>query len=168
MTSTTRLAELEAIVQSASGVSWALETTSDGERVVRVRFADGSVETLRVTREREPAATPDVEFVASSRSDLGRLVACLRGEATLDAHELDEIERRCMRASAAPWRAFLEDGGAIGGSNVIWVSDDDLAPDLYIWHGTTLAPGADYELVAAARNEIPELSRWVRRLIESE
>ena len=63
---------------------------------------------------------------------------------------LDEIEVRFGRASPPPWKVFLEEAGGIAGSNVIWVSDHDDEPDLCLWLNDQLAPGANFEFVAAA------------------
>jgi hypothetical protein len=51
---------------------------------------------------------------------------------------------------------FLESDGGGSGSNVISVSDAE-EPDLYIWRGEQLASDADFEFVAAARQDIPQL-----------
>jgi hypothetical protein len=158
-----RLTALEILVSAVSGHRWRLDWTEHREPVIAVEFADGHAEQLRITREAAPAGTADVEFIANSRSDLERLVDCIRGRTRLTTDELDVIEQRADAASPGPWRVFLEAEGGIGGSNVITVSDGDDEPDLYIWRGEDLAPDAEFELIAAARNEIPELLDHVRK-----
>jgi hypothetical protein len=112
---------------------------------------------MRVTRDRKPASGEDVEFIGRVRDDIDRLLGQIHGTLQLDEVELDVIEGRCERASAAPWKVFLEDDGGVGGSNVIWVTDRDDEPDLYLWLGDELAPSADFEFVAAARQDVPAL-----------
>jgi hypothetical protein len=124
---------------------------------VYVTFADGTGQLMRLTRDLQPASANDVTFVSAARQDIQRLIAALRlGDAVGD-HELAEIERRCRAASPGPWQAFLESDGGIGGSSVIRVSDDDDELDLYLWIGKDLAPDADFEFVASAREDIPRL-----------
>jgi hypothetical protein len=67
------------------------------------------------------------------------------------------IRARCDAASPGPWRAFLEEDGGLGGSSVIWVTDGDEVPDLYLWLDGRPASGADFEFVAEAREDIPRL-----------
>jgi hypothetical protein len=40
---------------------------------------------------------------------------------------------------------------------VIWVSDRDDEPDLYLWMDSEPAPNDDWEFVAHAREDIPRL-----------
>jgi hypothetical protein len=47
--------------------------------------------------------------------------------------------------------------GGLGGSSVIWVTDGDEVPDLYLWLDGRPASGADFEFVAEAREDIPRL-----------
>ena len=75
--------------------------------------------------------------------------------------ELAEIEARCRAASPAPWTAFIEADGGLGGCDVIRVSEQDNEPDLYLWFGLgllDLAPSANFRFVAAARQDILDLS----------
>jgi len=161
------IGELDAIVAraaAASGTSWDLARTTDGEPSITVRFSDGRRESLRLTRDQQPASAADVEFVAHSRADVGRLSATLSGRDVLSEIELRAIEKRARQASPSPWRPFLETDGGTGGSSVIWVTDSDDEPDLYLWLGDSLAPPEDFEFVAAARADIPRLLAAVKRL----
>jgi hypothetical protein len=157
-----QLAEIEARARAATGDRWEVVADRDAASVVHATSAEGDKH-LRITREAEPAASNDVEFIGNARRDVHRLVAGLRGPDRLSGDELDEIQRRCDGASPAPWRAFLEDDGGIGGCNVIWVSDSDDEPDLYLWLGSEIASGADFEFVAAVRQDIPDLLAATRR-----
>jgi hypothetical protein len=152
-----RLAKMQSLLSQAWGSSWTLSKTKTGEPVVAVDFSDGRTQTLRVTREDLPASARDIEFIANSRHDLERLIARIEGTADLTEAELAAIDARGRGASPAPWRLFLEPDDGIGGGNVIWVSDRDDEPDLYLWRETQPASDADFELVATARNEIGEL-----------
>lgn len=145
---------IEAYLAAASGHEWTV-VESDSARVL-VRLAGGSQRVMRVTRGFEPAATGDVRFIAHSRQDLQRLVDGIRGKATLSGPELDAIAQRCSQTSPGPWTAFIESEGEPG-SDAIRVSELDSEPDMYLWFGDSLAPSADYRLVAAARQYVPAL-----------
>lgn len=133
-----------------------------------VTFTDGHAEVFRVTREREAASREDVEFIGHARRDVLRLLAALDGESRLSRKDVDDIEDRYSRASAAPWQVFLESDGGIGGCSVIVISDDDDQPDLYLWRpgdqwrDIDIAPDSDFEFVAAARLDIPKLVAALR------
>ncbi len=157
--------ELEAIERrsrAASGETWEATLLDDGTLGVRVGFADGTHGLMRLTRDFNPASAADVEFVAATRRDIQCLIVALRSGEPLSNRELEDIERRCEAASPGPWRPFLESGGGLGGSSVIGVSDSDDEPDLYVWLGASLAPDADFEFVATARQDIPRLLVAVR------
>ena len=72
------------------------------------------------------------------------------------------IERRAAAASPPPWKAFLASDGGVAGSSVIWVSDRDDEPDMYLWLDGAIAPDADFEFVAAVRQDVPRLLEAVR------
>lgn len=159
------LDELEAIERrsrAASGETWEAAQLDDGTLGVRVVFADGTQGVLRLRRDLHPASAADVEFVAAVRRDIQRLIGALRSGQPLGDRELEAIERRCQGATPGPWRPFLESEGGLGGSSVIWVSDRDDESDLYLWLGAELAPDADFEFVATARQDIPRLLDAVR------
>jgi hypothetical protein len=170
MISTAELAEIMARSHAASGSSWNLGRDQAGNPVVRVAFPDGHEEILRVTRERTPASTSDVEFIAHARQDVERLVEVLRGTLEVEAEELEDIDARCRRASPGPWMVSLESDGGVGGSNVITVGFDDNEPDLYLWRGDDwsswehddVASDGDFEFVASVRQHIPKLLEALR------
>jgi hypothetical protein len=159
--------ELEAIERrsrAASGETWEATRLDDSTLGIRVVFASGTHELLRLMRDLHPATAADVEFVAAARQDIQRLIGALRSGEPLGDRDLDDIARRCQAASPGPWRPFLESAGGLGGSSVIWVSDREDEPDLYVWLGATHAPDADFEFVATARQDIPRLLEAVRGL----
>lgn len=158
------LAAIEARLAAATGDRWQPGSDPEGVPVVYVGFPDGREDVLRITRERVPASIGDINFIGYARRDLERLIGVVRGVADLADAELDQIEARLASASPAPWRVFLEADGGIGGSNVISVSDGDDEPDLYLWRDGKLAADVDFEFVAAARQDIPDLIAEVRRL----
>jgi hypothetical protein len=162
------LAGITARLSAATG-EWSQPRRDDqGHLVVVAGRSAGTEEILRVSRDGVPASDEDVEFIARARHDLERLMASLRGEMRLSDRELDAIAERCARASPGPWLASLEREGGIGGPNVITVSMDDDEPDLYLWRGgdwtswDRLADDADFEFVAAARQDIPDLLAALR------
>ena len=145
-------------------VAWAeeIDGMSGGLGLLTYLIEAGRTSDLRVTRDGNPASAADVDFVTSSRDDLERLVAHARGGSPSSAEQLDEIEERVRLAGPGPWHAFLQSDGGIGGTSVLRVSDEDDEPDMYLWRGDELASDADFELVAAARNEIPRLIQAAR------
>jgi hypothetical protein len=151
------LTEIEARAAATTGLGWSAGRLGDGAPAVVVRLSDGSSEQLDVTRERDRAIDDDVLFIAHARRDVERLIAAHRGGTPIAETELDDIDSRCARASPGPWKAFLETEGGLGGSNVIWVSERDDEPDLYLWYRGSMASDADFEFVASARQDIPRL-----------
>jgi hypothetical protein len=151
------LAAIERRCRAASGETWEAMPLDDGTLGIRVVFRDGTYGIMRLSRDFQPASAADVAFVAAARRDIQRLIGVLRSGEPLGDQELEEIARRCQAATAGPWRAFLESEGGLGGSSVICVSDTEDAADLYVWLGATLAPDADFDFVASARQDIPRL-----------
>lgn len=156
------LAAIEARLAAVAGEDWE-PAQREGLPVVLVRFADGCEGVMRVTRDGVTAGEDDIEFIGRARRDIGRLLAEVRGDGVIAETDLDDIGRRCSRASPPPWRVFLERDGGIGGSNVIWVSDRDDEPDLYVWLDGELARDADFEFIAAARQDVPVLLAAARQ-----
>jgi hypothetical protein len=150
--------EMERRERAASGVGWGPGPGAS----IEVTEGDGRVWRLRVTREREPAGAGDVEFIGHARADVAALLSHVRAVGRLGAGELDRIARRVGAASPAPWRAFLESDGGVGGCSVIVVSDRDDEPDLYLWRGDAPAADQDFAFVAAARQAIPRLLEAAR------
>lgn len=142
---------------------WEVTTDSDGQITVRVTPPDGEARPFRATRDSQPAGMDDVRFLAHAPGDLRRLLSHVRGKRQCTPEELDEINHRASKASCGPWRVFLKSEGGIGGDSVIWVSDDDVEPDLYLWLGTEPAPDIYFDVLASARQDIPELLREIQR-----
>lgn len=155
MISETELRDMQARADAASGDTWHPGEENGSPVVIVAADRERSVLTLR--RDLAPASAADVAFVAHARDDLARLITALVGGAELTATEWATIAARSDSASPGPWTPFLTDDGGIGGSNVIWVSDDDDQPDLYIWIDSEPAPNGDYEFVAHVREDIPRL-----------
>jgi hypothetical protein len=155
------LEAIEARLSAVSGVRWEVIELDGGQLGVEVIFADGHPTVMQVTRNRTPASNVDVLFIGRSRSDIQRLLLAIQGKMVLSPIELAEIEARCRAASPAPWTAFIEVDGGIGGCDMIRVTDDqDDEPDLYLWFGPglkDLAPSANFRFVAAARRDILDL-----------
>jgi hypothetical protein len=82
----------------------------------------------------------------------------------LSEQELSELEALTEAAAApAPWVAFVE-GPGIGGDSMIRVDGiGDFPPDMYIMYGREIAPSADIEFIAAARNYMPRLLAELRQ-----
>jgi len=70
--------------------------------------------------------------------------------------ELDEIERRCAAASPGPWRSFIEGRDHESGSDFIQTVADDIE--------LSGATKEDQDFIARARQDIPRLVEYVRRL----
>lgn len=156
--------ELDEIARRAQGASpmpWTL--ASDLERGDFIIAGSEGQFQIQVKRDFAPASTEDLEFIAHARQDVPRLVDAIRTRGTLSDAELDAIEARAARASEPPWVPFIEDEQPIGGSSVIWISDDPAAPDMYIWLGPVIAPREDVAFIANARQDVPALVTEARR-----
>lgn len=154
---------LKHLAAAASGDEWIPSWDANGERVVEVRLRGGGRGTIRVKRDLDPARIEDVEFIAQSRADIVALVNAFQSGEGLDGEELDAMEERYSKAAPAPWRAFVQTDGGLGGTNVIQVKGPDDAPDIYLWLDGEIAPPEDYEFVAAARNAIPIMISAMRK-----
>lgn len=152
-----RLSSIEARFRTLGQGQWEAVTLSADRTAIRVTTDDHPDQFLRVTRESEPAGEEDVQFIAHAPDDLRCLLGHLRGERRCTSEELDAIRSRSDRASRPPWTAFLKSKGGVGGDSVIWISEGDDEPDLYLWVDSEPAPDAYFEFVAAARQDIPEL-----------
>lgn len=162
MISDIELGKIEARAADATGVRWE-PGTKDGRSVVSIDLGDGSALQLSVSRERVAASEQDVDFIAHARDDVQTLLAFLCDEVPLSSARLEDVARRCDQASPAPWTVFLESDGGVGGGSVIWVSDADREPDLYLWMGSDPAADADFEFVAAIRQDLPRLVTEARK-----
>lgn len=71
--------------------------------------------------------------------------------------EILQIEKRCNSGTPGPWKSFIEDRDHNSGSNFIQTSIDE---DLEI-AGARIE---DYEFIANAKQDIPNLIKEIRRL----
>jgi hypothetical protein len=123
---------------------------------------DGEPRYLELKRDSRPASLDDVRFVVTAHNLLGKLLAAAGGERdALTRDELALLGGLASLASSGPWQPFLEGEGGIGGCSVIWVSDDDEAPDMYVWMDDEIAPDIYFDFIANLRQDIPELLRVV-------
>jgi hypothetical protein len=143
----------------------AIEPVSGPDGAAKVLARDGaSPVDLRVTRDGDPASDGDVLFIRHAFSDIPRLLEALgSGSSLLSAEDAAGIGTRIASASPGPWTAFIESDGAIGGSDVIRVSESDSEADMYLWIGSDLAPPAVFRFVAEARQDLPALLAASRR-----
>lgn len=70
------------------------------------------------------------------------------------------MEARCLAATPGPWKSSVEGRDHFAGDTVILRWAGEGYDDLYL-HGGTIA---DYDFVAAARQDVPRLIEEVRRL----
>jgi hypothetical protein len=157
MVSEVELERMERWLPVATGSSWRVGSTTSGDRVVSVQMEGAEDAILRVMHDDSPAPVGDVEFIAHIRDDLERLIAAVRQVNAVDDVRLAEIAGRVAGASPGPWPCFLESDGGMGGCNVIWITEEDGWPDLYLWLDDELAPDPDWEIVSHARDDIPRL-----------
>src|SRR5258708_38261929 len=132
------LETISARLSALSGGRWEVVELDGRWLVVKVIFADGHRTEMRVTRDSTPARKVDVQFIGHSRSDVELLLLAVRGKMVLSPEEIASIEARCRAASPAPWRAFIEADGGIGGCDVIQVSYQNNKPRLYLCFGSGL------------------------------
>lgn len=74
----------------------------------------------------------------------------------LTDEELSEFEALTEAATPGPWVAMIEEP-AMAGDSMIWLGRVGFGPDMYIHHDDEIAPRADIEFIAAARNYVPRL-----------
>jgi hypothetical protein len=79
----------------------------------------------------------------------------------LTEQELKEIELRCMKAQAGPWKAYIEGRDHESGSDIIKTGEEDKRGEDIELTGAT---EADYDFIAHARQDIPKLIEEIRRL----
>jgi hypothetical protein len=151
------LETIEARLAAVSGDHWEVAKGDEGRLRVEVVWASGQRTELRVMLDNTPAGKADIQFIGQCRSDIHHLLLAVQGEAVLSPEEVSSIETRCRAASPAPWCAFLESDGGMGGCSVIWIDGENDAPDMYLWLGADPASDADFEFVAFARQAIPDL-----------
>ncbi len=155
-------AAIEARLIAVGRGHWHVVMTPDESISVRINDPDGRESVLRVTREERPASAADVRFIGHVPEDLRRLLNHLRARVEVSLEQLDEIEDRVRHASLGPWRAFLKSKGGVGGDSVIWITERDDEPDLYLWINEEPAPDSYYDLVGCAHQDLLELLRVIR------
>lgn len=75
--------------------------------------------------------------------------------------ELNEIQRRCEKASAGPWKSYVEGRDHWGGDSIIVTGEgENRGEDLYISGATN----DDQDFIAHARQDIPRLLDEIARL----
>jgi hypothetical protein len=90
-------------------------------------------------------------------------------EEPLPDNELDELERLMTAATPRPWTSFIEEREPIGGNSFIQLGAPGYSPpDMYVYHDDAIAPAADLDFIAAARNHLPRLVGEIRRYRASE
>ncbi len=158
----TRLADIRTRISRASPGPWIVARDNAGAIAIATSRRDGR--RLYIKRDLAPAGEGDVTFIAVARTVLPRLVDAIASDEVdsfADA-ELEEIDAAIAAASGGPWTAFLEDEQPIGGCSMIWAGDEPDAPDMYVWLEDEIAPAADIEFIAAARDDVPALLSEIR------
>jgi hypothetical protein len=77
-------------------------------------------------------------------------------ESPLNQDELGEIRMRCARATAGPWKSYIEGREEMSGSDFIATGGEDI----YV----TGATEVDQDFIAHARQDIPKLLAEIERL----
>ena len=79
----------------------------------------------------------------------------------LTEKELVDIERRAAAARSSPWISFIEGRDHLGGSSMIQVgTGSDRSADIELTGATV----EDQDFIAAAREDVPRLIRYIRLL----
>jgi hypothetical protein len=81
---------------------------------------------------------------------------------------LGHLEALIAAATPGPWEALIEEREPLGGCSFISMGGfDDALPDMYVFHEDKIAPVADLDFIAAAREYMPLLISEIRRLRDS-
>jgi hypothetical protein len=75
---------------------------------------------------------------------------------SLSQDELREIAARCVRATAGPWKSYIETREQMSGSDFIMTAGEDI----YLTGAST----DDQDFIAHARQDIPRLIAEITRL----
>jgi len=75
--------------------------------------------------------------------------------------ELEEVRRRCERASPGPWRSLIEGRDHTSGSSFIMTGQGETRGNDIELSGATIA---DYDFIAHARQDIPRLLEEINKL----
>jgi hypothetical protein len=156
----TALQKIRERLERSSPGPWVPE--SGGSPTIRTGRPDGK--RFHIRRELDPASDGDVAFIARARSAIPRLLDALGGpgQPQVSDAELEAIDAAIARASGGPWTAFIEEAQPIGGCSMIWAGDEPDAADMYVWLEDAVAPAADIEFIATARQDLPLLLSEVR------
>jgi hypothetical protein len=135
--------DLRHLITAASPAPWTLQR--EGEVAIQTGRPDGK--RLFFRRDLEQAGEADLEFIATARNMLPRLLeAAVSKDANLiTASQFERIETVLRDATPGPWIPHLEDRQPIGGCSVIWVGDEADEPDMYVWLEDETAPSADID-----------------------
>ena len=82
-------------------------------------------------------------------------------EIALTKAELNEIQARCEAASPGPWKAFIEGRDHESGSSFIMTGEGASRGKDIEMSGAT---PADYDFIAHARQDVPQLLAEIARL----
>jgi hypothetical protein len=150
------LRSIEERLRVAEGQRWQLDKNESGasseEYVMRVIQYEWPSEDFKT-----PASQENLAFISHVPDDLTRLVAAIRDQKPLGREDLAVIAGRSEAASPGPWDLWLEADAGSTGSNLI--QPQNRSTDFYlVWGpGSDLAPDPYWELIAAARVDIPRL-----------
>lgn len=138
---------------------WEFRQEPDGRLAVGIDVGDGTQKMLLVDRDREPADSADVLFIASAPSDLALLVNALRSQLRPPEGAIAAIQARTSAASPAPWHLFLESAGGLAGPSIIQTPGDER--DMYLTVEGQDAADEYWIFIADARSAIAELLKAI-------
>jgi len=75
--------------------------------------------------------------------------------------QLEEIELRCSKTQNGPWTAFIEGRDHESGNNFIMTGENENRGEDIEMIGATIA---DFDFIAHAKQDIPNLIEEIRRL----
>ena len=79
--------------------------------------------------------------------------------------DLDDLEALSSRGSPRPWKSMVEGRDHVSGDSFIKIgSGETRDEDMYVTRDKGLASADDLDLIAAARNCLPDLIAEIRRL----
>jgi hypothetical protein len=156
-----RIGEIRRRLELTSPGPWHVVVDPDGTKVIATGRDDGGY--LEVKLEAEPAGEDDLSFIAMAHEALPRLLEALGEPSRVAVSEIAALEHTIDRASAGPWRSFIEERRPIGGSSMIWIGEESYGPDLYVYLGGAVAPADDIEFIAASRQDVPDVLEELKR-----
>jgi len=75
--------------------------------------------------------------------------------------KLIEIEKRCLSSSPGPWKAYIEGREHSSGCHFIMTGEKDIKGEDLEISGARIE---DFDFIANAKQDIPELIKEIRRL----